>query len=128
MSVSPVVNTLIKRRNIYKRKIISTLNSINASENFVKNSFLAQKELVMNWLSNLSHINEEILNAFIENDVDADVIDKENEQEVSFNLFILNGLAVYEKFINGGGGGGEEPPGKFKQPHIQYAMKLKSCF
>ena len=40
------------------------------------------------------HIKEEILNAFIENEVDAEVIDQESEQEVSFNLFIQNGIAV----------------------------------
>ena len=67
-------------------------------------------------------MNEEILNAFIESEVDADVIDKERKQEVSFNLFILNDLAVYEKFINGGS---VEPPGKVKQPYIQYEMAPK---
>ena len=57
----------------------------------------------MNWLSSVSHLNEEILNAFIENEVDAEIIYKESEQEVSFNFFILNDLDVYgEKFINGG--------------------------
>ena len=63
----------------------------------------------------MSHINAENLNAFIENEVDAEIIDNESEQEVSFNLFILNGLAVYEeKFINRGGG--VELPGKVKKP------------
>ena len=113
MSVSPVVDTLIKRRDIYKRKITSALNSINASENLVKNSFLAQKELVMNWLSFMSHMNEEILSPFIETEMYAEIIDKESEQEVSFNLFILNGLAIYKKFINGGSGD-VELPGKVK--------------
>ena len=61
----------------------------------------------------MSHMNKEILNAFIENEVDAEVIDKECEQEVSFNLFILNELAVCEgEFISGG----VEPPGEVKQP------------
>ena len=32
-SVSPVVEALIKRRDIYKRKIKSVLNCINAKEN-----------------------------------------------------------------------------------------------
>ena len=122
MFVSRVVE-LIKRRDIYKRKITSALNSINASENLVKNSFLSQKKLVMNRLLSVSHINEEILNAFIENEVNGKVIDKECEQEVSFNLFILNELAVCEKFINGGGG--VEPPGKVKQLYIQYEMAPK---
>ena len=78
----------------------------------------------MNWLSSVSHINEEILNAFIENEVDAEVTDKESEQEVSFNLFILNDLAVYEKIIDCSS---VEPSGKIKQPYIQYelAPKLK---
>ena len=88
MSVSLVVDTLIKRRDIYKRKITSALNSINASENLIKNSFLAQKKLVMNWLLSVSHMNEDILNAFIENEMDAEIIDKDNEQKVSFNLSI----------------------------------------
>ena len=73
MSASPVVDTLIKRRDLYKRKITSALKSINASENLVKNSFVAQKELVMNWLSSVSHMNAEILNTFIENEVDAEI-------------------------------------------------------
>ena len=60
-------------------------------------------------------MNEEILNAFTENKVDAEIIDKESEQEVSFNLSILNGLTVYEKFINGGG---VEPPDKVIQLYI----------
>ena len=47
MSISPLVNILIKRRDIYKRKITSALNSISARENLVKNSFLAQKELAL---------------------------------------------------------------------------------
>ena len=113
MPVSQLVDTLIKKRDIYKRKITSALNSINTSENSVNNSNLAQKELVMNWLSFVSHMNEEILNAFIENEVDAEVIDKENEPEVLFNLFILNDLMAYKKFINGGR---VEPPGRVKQP------------
>ena len=57
--------------------------------------------------------------------MDAKVIYRENEPEVSFNLFILNGLAVYEeKFINGGC---VEPPGKVKWPYTLYEMvpKLK---
>ena len=108
---------------IIKRKINSTLNSINAIETLVTNSFLAQKELVMNWLSSVSHINKEILNAFIVNEEDAEIIDKESEQDVSYNLFILNSFAVYEKFINGGGG--VEPPGKFKQLYIQYVLAPK---
>ena len=65
----------------------------------------------------MSHINEEILNAFIENEVDVEIIDKESEQEVWFNLFILNGLAIYEEFINGGG--------KVKQSYIQNEMAPK---
>ena len=68
-SVSPVVNTLIKIRGIYKRKITSTLNSINASENLVKNSFLAPKQLIMNWRLSVSHMYKEILNAFMENEM-----------------------------------------------------------
>ena len=65
----------------------------------------------MNWLSSASHTNEEILNAFIENKLDAEIIDKESEQEVSFNLLIFNGFAVYKKFITDDG---VEPPGKVK--------------
>ena len=68
-------------------------------------------------------MNEEILNAFSENEVDTKIIDKESVQEVSFNLFILNELAVCE-FKNGSGG--VELPSKVKQPHIQYEMALKS--
>ena len=64
------------------------------------------------------------MNAFIENEVDADIKDKESEQEVSFNLFILNDLTVYEKFTNWGGGG-VEPPSNVKQPYIQYEMSPK---
>ena len=46
--MSPVVDTLIKRRDIHKKKVTSALNSINASENLVENSFLVPKDLVMN--------------------------------------------------------------------------------
>ena len=123
MSVSLIVDTLIKRRDIYKRKITSALNSINTSENLVKNSFLVQKQLVMNWLSSLSYMNEKTLNAFIDSEVDAEIIDKGSEQEVSFSLFILNKLVVCEKFINGSGG--VKPSGKVKQPCIQYEMAPK---
>ena len=78
----------------------------------------------MNWLSFVSHINEEILNAFIENEEDAGIIDKVSEKEVSLNLFILNEIAVREdKFINGSGG--VELPGKVKQPYIQCEMASK---
>ena len=125
MFVSTVVGTLIKRRDIYKRMITSTLNSINARKNLVTNSLLAQKELVMNWLSSVSHMNEDVLNAFIENEMDAEIINKESEQEVLFNLFTLNELAVCEKFINSGDGCGVELPGKVKQPYIQYKMAPK---
>ena len=68
-------------------------------------------------------MNEDILNAFIENEMDVEIIDKENEQEDSFNRFILNELAVCGKFINGGGGA--ELLGKVKQPYIQYEMAPK---
>ena len=71
-------------------------------------------------------MNEEILNAFIENEVDAESIDKEREQEVSFNLFILNELAVCkEKSINGGVGGGVEPPSQVRRLYIQFEMAPK---
>ena len=69
-------------------------------------------------------MNEEILNVFIENEVDAEIIDKESKQ-VLFNLFFLNCLAVYEeKFIDNGGG--VEPPGKVKQSYIPYEMAPKT--
>ena len=96
MSLSPVLDTFIKRRDIYKRKLTSALNCINAREILVKNSFLTQKKLAMNWLASVN-MNEEILKTFIGNEVDAEIIDKESEQEISFNLFILNKLAVCEK-------------------------------
>ena len=49
------------------------------------------------------------------------MINKESEQEVSFNPF---SIAIYEKkFINGCGG--VEPPGKVQQPYIQYEMAPK---
>ena len=68
-------------------------------------------------------MNEEILNAFIENVMDAEVIDKENEQEVLSNFFILNELAIFEEtFINGGG---VEPLSKVMQSYIQYEMAPK---
>ena len=97
MSVCPVVNNLIKRRDIYQWKITSALNNINASENLVKNSFLAQKELAMNWLSSVSHMNEEILNAFIENEVDAEIIEWTRSFVQSFHFKRPRGLReIYE--------------------------------
>ena len=51
MSVSPIVATLIKRRDIYKRKITSALSCISAGRDLVRNYFLVQKKIVKNWLS-----------------------------------------------------------------------------
>ena len=44
---------------------------------------------------------KKIMDAFIENDADVKIIEKENEGKVLFNLRILNDLAVCEKFVNG---------------------------
>ena len=77
----------------------------------------------MNLLSSVSHMNEDILNEFIVNETDAEIIYKENEQEVLFNLSNVNELAVCEeKFINGGDA---KLPGKVKLLYIQYEMAPK---
>ena len=90
MSVFPVVNTFIKKWDIYKRKITSAISFIKANEDLVKYSFLAQGVLVKNWLLPVTHLNEQIIDAFIENEADPELVDKEHEEEVLFNLRILS--------------------------------------
>lgn len=96
MSVSPTVTTLIKKRDIYKRKITTAVNFITAGEGLVKSTFLAQKELIKEWLATVTHLNEQILDSFIENEVAAEVLDNESDEESLFNLRILKDLSVCE--------------------------------
>ena len=75
--------------DIYKRKITSAINYMNADWYLVQNSFLALKDLVKNWLLSMTHLNEQIIDAFIENEADAELTDKENEEEVCL-IFTLS--------------------------------------
>ena len=72
----------------------------------------------------MTNLNEQIIDAFIESEADAEIIDKENEEEILFNLRVLNALSVCEeKFINDCGEGGS--PSKVKLPYLQYDMVHK---
>ena len=49
----------------------------------------------------MTHLNEQIIDAFIESEADAELIAKENEEELLFNLCILKDLTICEeKFVN----------------------------
>ena len=76
------------------------MSYIKAEKDLVKkNSFLAQRDIVKEWLSSFTHLNEQIIDTFIENEADTELIDKENEEEVLFNLRMLNDLSVCEEKI-----------------------------
>ena len=96
MSVSPTVTTLMKERDIYKSKITSAVNLMTAGEGFVRNTFLAQKDLVKKWLATINLLDEQILDTFIENDVAEEALYNESDEEALFNLRILRDLSVCE--------------------------------
>ena len=54
------------------------MNCIDTDWDSIKNSFMAQKKKKRiskkKWFSSVSHLNEEIKDAFIENDADGEII------------------------------------------------------
>ena len=84
MSVSPVMTTLIKKRDIYNRKITSVMSCIKTGRDLVKNSFLEQKDLDKERLSIVTHLNEQIIDAFI---------------EYCWNYFVLMGTSSWKGLL-----------------------------